>query len=74
MTRKPLLSEQHFLISISTPLSCSCRASLRANSEGTRYHQARMAFYLYSQVTRTVGLIPVADFHPSDEGFHPAKE
>lgn len=40
------------LISISTLISISDEAGLRAISEGTCYYQTRLTFHSYSQVTR----------------------
>lgn len=36
---------------------------LRHISEGACYYQARIAYYAYTQVTRTDRLVTVADLH-----------
>lgn len=52
------------LISRSTHRTISVQASLRAISEGTCYHQVRMAFHPYSQIIRVPSATPVKTFIP----------
>ena len=58
----------------STHQTISVQASLRTISTGACYHQVRIVYLCYSQVTRIYCGIPDADLHPFEKGLHPAKE
>jgi len=56
LTKKPEISFQNFLISISTALSISGQANLRVILIGTRYHWVRLPYQSYSQITQIARL------------------
>lgn len=55
-------------------MPASGQANLRVSSKGARYLHVRIAYYVYSQVTRTDKLEPVEHLHHPDGWLHAAKE